>query len=134
MLGYTPLDRHLIPRPLADTPPVRYPPGRQDSLWADPSHGQNPPPLPRYYGIQSTSGRYASYWNAYLLPQLLNFYYHQNNGKKTGLSPILSVIHTVIIGTMLNYTDGKKRTPTKNVTCKQTFIDYVRISVSLLSQ
>ena len=80
--------------------------------------------------IRSMSGRYASYWNAFLL----NFYYHQNNGKKTGLSPILSVIHTVIIGTMLNYTDGKKRTPTKSVTCKQTFIDYVRISVSLLSQ
>ena len=27
--------------------------------------GQTPPPI-RYYGIRSTSGRYASYWNAFL--------------------------------------------------------------------
>ena len=29
--------------------------------------GQNPPPPIGYYGIRSTSGRYASYWNAFLL-------------------------------------------------------------------
>ena len=41
-----------------------------------------------------------------LLPQLLNmfFYCHQNNGEKMGLSPILSVIHTITISTMLNLT------------------------------
>ena len=40
-----------------------------------------------------------------LLPLLLNvfFDYHQNNGEKVGLSPILSVIQTVIIGTVLNF-------------------------------
>ena len=32
--------------------------------------GRTPPP-PVYYRIQSTSGRYASYWNAFLFLQLL---------------------------------------------------------------
>ena len=36
-----------------------------------------------------------------------------------GLSPILSVIHIVTIGTMLNNKGGKTDT-LKNVTCKQT--------------
>ena len=33
-----------------------------------------------------------------------SFYCHQNNEEKMGPSPILSVIHGVIIGTMLNLT------------------------------
>ena len=50
MLGYT---------PLADTPSLgRHPLGR---------HPQGRHPLFGYYGIRSTSGRYASYWNAYFL-------------------------------------------------------------------
>ena len=44
-------------------------PGRHPS-WADPPrqipHPPGRPPPPRYYGIRSTSGRNASYWNAYL--------------------------------------------------------------------
>ena len=39
-----------------------------------------------------------------------------------GLSPILSVIHTVKIGTMLNFKSGNNIHRLKNVTCKQTFI------------
>ena len=43
-----------------------------------------------------------------LLPPLLNVfsYCNQNNGEKMGLSPILSVIHTVTIETMLNVNSG----------------------------
>ena len=37
-----------------------------------------------------------------------------------GPSSILSVIHTITIGTMLSVNGGKKRTLAKNVTCKET--------------
>ena len=50
--GIHPLGRH----PPSQTPPT---PGQT------PPTGQTPPFL-GYYGIYSTSGRYASYWNAYL--------------------------------------------------------------------
>ena len=44
-----------------------------------------------------------------LLPRLLNvfFYCHQNNGEKMGRSPILSIIHSVTIGTLLSFNGGK---------------------------
>ena len=35
-------------------------------------------------------------------------------------SPVLSVIHTVTFGTMLNFKDGNNGHGLKNVTCKQT--------------
>ena len=37
-----------------------------------------------------------------------------------GLSPILSIIHTVTIGSMLNFNGGNNGLGQKNVTCKQT--------------
>ena len=36
-------------------------------------------------------------------------------------SAILSVVHTIIIGIMLNFNDDNNRHGLKNVTCKQTF-------------
>ena len=53
-----PLHAGIHPPPLAD-PPDRHPPP-----YADTPLGRHP--SPRYYRIWSTSGRYASYWNAYL--------------------------------------------------------------------
>ena len=41
-----------------------------------------------------------------LLPPLLNVFFYQNKGEKMGASPILSDIHTVIIGTMLYLNGG----------------------------
>ena len=49
-LADTPLGRH----PLADTPLGRHPLGRH-------------PPFPVHAGKRSTSGRYASHWNAFFL-------------------------------------------------------------------
>ena len=54
--GRHPLDRH----PLVDTP-RQIPPGKHPT-WADTPLGS--------YGIWSTSGRYASYWNAFLLLEI----------------------------------------------------------------
>ena len=65
------------------------------------------------------SGRYASYWNAFLLN--VYFYYHQYNGEKIGPSAILSVIHTITIGTMLNFSDDINGHKRKNVACKQKY-------------
>ena len=53
--------------------------------------------------------------------QCVLFICHQNNGEKVGLSPILSVINAITIGTMLNFNSGNKGHGLKNVTCKQTF-------------
>ena len=37
-------------------------------LWVITPPGRHPPPSPSTYGIQSTSGRYTSYWNILLHP------------------------------------------------------------------
>ena len=39
-----------------------------------------------------------------------------------GPSPILSVVHTVTVGTMLNLNGGNNGHMLKNVTCEHTFI------------
>ena len=52
---------------------------------------------------------------------MCSFYYRLNNRKKMGPLPLLSVIHTVTIDTMLNFSCGSKGHGLKNVTCKQTF-------------
>ena len=57
--------------PLDAEPPRCRPPGlgRPPAGWADPQRaGQTPHPPP----IRSTSGRYASYWNAYLFKAGVN--------------------------------------------------------------
>ena len=85
MLGYhTPLSRHtpLEQTPREQTPPSRHPPPRADTpLGADTPQSRSPPeqtppkadtppradtPREADSTIQSTSGRYASYWNAFL--------------------------------------------------------------------
>ena len=60
----TPLDK-ADPPDQADPPPG---PGRPPSPWT-----RQAPPAPREAdsSIRSTSGRYASYWNAFLFPLLL---------------------------------------------------------------
>ena len=40
------------------------------------------------------------------------------------LSSILSIIHTITIGTMRNFNGGNNGHGLKNVTCKQTFTFY----------
>ena len=65
-LGSHPLGRH----PSGGDPLSRHTPLGRQPPWADtPGHtrpGQTPPPPAGYYGIRSTSGRYASYWNVFL--------------------------------------------------------------------
>ena len=56
-----PLGRHL-PHPWADTP---TPLGRHTPHPCADTPGQTPPGVV-HAGIWSTSGRYASYWNAFL--------------------------------------------------------------------
>ena len=79
MLGYTtPPDQAHTPR--ADSPRTRHPPESRHSprpgthlppLGADPPRPGTPPeqtpPREADCNIRSTSGRYASYWNAFLL-------------------------------------------------------------------
>ena len=76
----TPLPRADTPG--ADTPeltPLNHPPPQPDTPWSRhplPEQGTDtpPPPPPREAdsGIQSTSGRYASYWNAFLFISIPN--------------------------------------------------------------
>ena len=65
--------------PLDAYPPDADPPIYRPPLDADPpTNADTPPPPPRYmgyYGIRSTSGRYASYWNAFLFCKVLK---HKN--------------------------------------------------------
>ena len=71
----TPLGRHPPGRhPWADTP---HPGTRGRPPWADTPLGRHPPgqtppgqtpPCTVHAGIRSTSGRYASHWNAFLFP------------------------------------------------------------------
>ena len=55
----------LADTPLAGTPPCRYTPTGTPPSRYTPS--RYPPPPAIHAGIWSTSGRYASYWNAFLL-------------------------------------------------------------------
>ena len=70
MLGYPPRTRHP---PGADTPQSRHPPRADTPPEADTPLWEQTPPRTRHppweadSGIQSTSGWYASYWNAFLL-------------------------------------------------------------------
>ena len=83
---------------------------------------QTPPPPRhmRYDGIRSTSGRYASYWNAFLLHMFF-------------LSLVIRVRGS--IGTVLNFKGGNKEHGLKYVTCKQTFtfINFTFTTVSVFS-
>ena len=77
MLGYTPRTRGRHPRqqtpPQDQTPPPRtrhpLPRCRYPLPWSrhTPELTPNPPPRSACWEIGATSGRYASYWNAYLL-------------------------------------------------------------------
>ena len=66
----TPQSRHPQTPPGADTPWSRYPPEqtppRADPPGADPPPEQTPQSRHPPGSIRSTSGRYASYWNAFL--------------------------------------------------------------------
>ena len=64
--------------PLEQTPPrSRHPPGA-DTPRADTTPEQTPPPEADS-GIRSTSGRYASYWDAFLLCWKVLFYQQNFN-------------------------------------------------------
>ena len=75
----TPWSRHLPPR--ADTPPQSKPPRPEtpqdqtppgpDTPKPDTPLDQTHPLREAHSGIRSTSGRYASYWNAFLSSQYL---------------------------------------------------------------
>ena len=72
----TPRSRHLpweqtAPRG-ADTPPEQTPPGADTPLGAD-TPPEVDPPRADPPGIRSTSGRYASYWNAFLFEKNCNY-------------------------------------------------------------
>ena len=78
----TPPGRHPPPQapPLAGTPPAgtpqqapprqAAPPGRHPP-WQAPPPGRHPPP-----GIRSKLGRYASYWNAFLLKNKMKMFFY----------------------------------------------------------
>ena len=59
----------------------------------------------------------AHYYHSYLM---CSFYFHQNNRVKMGPSLILSIIHNITIGTMLNFNSGNNVNGPKDVRCKQT--------------
>ena len=91
MLGYapwadTPLGRPPGQTPPRQTPPRQTPPGRHPQ--ADTPSRKHLVPF-RYYGIRSSSGQYASYWNAFLyVVRLIRMISLQNTSEKTG-----SVLH-----------------------------------------
>ena len=77
-------DIPLLPSACWDTPPcqciLRYTPPAQCMLGY-------PPPCTVHAGIRSTSGRYASYWNAYLLEKKIPF---NTKERKTSVSQHLA--------------------------------------------
>ena len=73
-----PPDRHLpgqVPPLGMHLPSGRHPPGQTPLGRHHPSPGQTPHPCAVHAGIWSTSGRYASYWNAILLINCLGLIY-----------------------------------------------------------
>ena len=72
---YPPGTRQTPPWDQADTPPMTKenpprqgePPPRGPGRHPPPPGRENPPPTPGTRQTRSMSGRYASYWNAYLL-------------------------------------------------------------------
>ena len=101
----TPGSRHPLKQtpPGADTPPQsrhpqlwsRHPPEADTPPGADTSpQKQTPPPLREAdSGVGSTSGRYASYWNAFLFGQFFSRKLHKNgiNWNESGCAfPVLS--------------------------------------------
>ena len=72
--GRPPTWTRQTPRDQADTPPNQAdPPDQADTPWTR----QTPPPPPQTleadFRIRSTSGRYASYWNAFLFHHVNTF-------------------------------------------------------------
>ena len=69
------------PRPPTPTPPTTTPTPGQTSPRSDLPLNQTPPgqtpPPEADSGIRSTSGRYASYWNAFLLACESTWYIHE---------------------------------------------------------
>ena len=65
-------------------PRGRHPPGADTPLGADPPKPPTPPGADT--SIRSTSGRYASYWNAFLLFYSLLFFQGQISKKITNIS------------------------------------------------
>ena len=51
-----------------------------------------------------------------------SFYCHQNNREKKDPSPILCIIHTVTIRTMLNFNGGDKGQRIKDITALRGLI------------
>ena len=70
-----------------------------------------------YDEIRSMSGRYASYWNAFLLTETLL--------DRMGVQTILPIKVSVTIDTMFNFDGDFGRHRNSHVTCKQTFISFV---------
>ena len=77
MLGYTHPWEQTPPPPPADTPQSRHPPGsrhppapRSRHPWEQTAPKEQTPPCSACWVIRVTSGRYASYWNAYLYSML----------------------------------------------------------------
>ena len=70
MLGYPPPPEQTPPPQSrgSRSPPEQTPPGSRHPLPPDQTHpsGSRPPQREADSGIRSTSGRYASYWNAFL--------------------------------------------------------------------
>ena len=58
----------------------------------------------------------------------LSFYCHENNGEKMGPSPILSIIHTVTIGTMLNNSSNVHGLKTLHVNKPELILWWFQIS------
>ena len=56
---------------LGYTPPSRHPPHKQTPPRADPPAADPPPPREADFSIRSTSGLYASYWNAFLFDSVV---------------------------------------------------------------
>ena len=94
---FTPRQVHLQ----AGTPPGRYTPGRYPPGQVHPPVRYNTP-CPVHAGIRSTSGRYASHWNAFLF--LITFYFCSLvSDMETKLLVALFSMCTLFVGTYYYY-------------------------------
>ena len=62
-----------------------------------------------------------NFYHEYVITTIIkmcSFHCRQNYGEKIDISPILSIPHTVTIGTMLYFNGGNKGHGLKNVACK----------------